>query len=886
MRRRGFAAPDRAARAIAMSLDARIIAAVIRLVQASRRHPAALVMPIVAAAAVIGILTARHIGIDTDTEKLFSPQLAWRRASAEIDREFPQNTDLLALIIDGATPDQAEDAAAVLAQRLAAEHDLFQDVRQPDGGPFFQKNGLLFLSRAEVQSFADTVIAAQPMLGTLAADPSPRGVFDALDLLAQGPLHGEISVNELARPFRAVALALDAAVDGRYQPLSWQQLLSDRKPLPREMRRVVLARPALNYGVIEPARHAIEAAHTIARAEGFVPARGVRVRATGPAALSDDQLSALEEGAGIAAAGSLALLVFWLILAVRSLRTAGAILITLAIGLIACVGFAVGVVGPFNPISVAFAPLFIGIAIDFGIQFSVRYAAEREHSADMPDAFRRTAVGVGLPLVVAGAATAAGFLALFPTDYRGMSDLGLIAGAGMLIALALNLTLLPALLALFRCGGFKEAGGLASAAPLDGFLIRHRGRVMAVAGLAAALSIVALAGLRFDFDPINLENPRSESVQTLFDLMKDPDTSPYTLDVLARSAADAAELAGRSGSMPEVSQAIWVGSFVPEDQRAKLDILADARDLLAPTLSPITVKPAPGAREVLDAAARCAGDVGKLAERGDSASAELAAALGRARARGPAMVPMLAANLSEGVAHRLEDLRLALQAAPVSLDTIPPELKRDWVAADGRLRIEIFPKGDARDPNVLRRFVTAVRAIAPEATGMPIGIQESARTVIRAFALAGCIATAAITLLLAIVLRRIRDIAAVLGPLLLAGLLTLATTVPAGIPLNFANIVTLPLLLGIGVAFDIYFVLRWRAGEPGLLRSPTARAVVFSAVTTGTAFGSLALSKSPGMADMGKLLSLGLFYTLICTLFVLPAFLGAAPAATAAAKRE
>ena len=103
--------------------------------------------------------------------------------------------------------------------------------------------------------------------------------------------------------------------------------------------------------------------------------------------------------------------------------------------------------------------------------------------------------------------------------------------------------------------------------------------------------------------------------------------------------------------------------------------------------------------------------------------------------------------------------------------------------------------------------------------------------------------------------------------------------------LNFANIVTLPLLLGIGVAFDIYFVLRWRAGEPGLLGSPTARAIVFSALTTGTAFGSLALSKSPGMADMGKLLSVGLFYTLVCTLFLLPALLGNAPVVRPPAER-
>jgi len=859
-----------------MNSDSRLIALVTRLVQASHRHAIALSILILAGVAVIGYLAARHIGIDTETDRLFSPDLPWRRAAAELDRAFPQNAELLAVVIDGTTPDQAEDAAAILARRLAANPDLFQDVRQPDGGVFFRKNGLLFLPRAEVQKFADEMIAAQPMLGTLAADPSPRGVFNALDLFAQGPLHGEVAIDALDRPFRAVARAVEVTLDGGYQPLSWQNLLSDRRPLPRELRRLVLARPTLNYRVVEPGRRAIEAVRAAAQAEGFVPARGVRVRVSGPVALSDDQLSALEEGAGIAAAGALGLLVFWLFLAVRSPRAVAAILITLAAGLVACVGFAVAVVGRFNPISVAFAPLFIGIAIDFGIQFSVRYAAEHAAGTNSADAFRRTAAGVGPPLVVAGAATAVAFLSLVPSDYRGVSDLGLIAGAGMLIALAFNLTLLPALLGLFRSGGFKEAGGFACAAPLDRFLIRRRSWVMAVAAVAAAASAAALPRLRFDFDPINLENPRSESVQTLFDLMKSPDTTPYTLDVLTGASA-VAEQARRLGSLPQVSEAIWIGSFIPEDQSAKLEILADAGDLLAPTLAPLSVKPAPSAREILDAASRCADDAGKLAARGDRTSTELAAALGRAAARGEGIVPLLDANLSQGIPRRLEDMRLALQASAVSLDTIPSELKRDWVAGDGRYRIQVFPKGDARDPSVLRKFVAAVQREAPNAAGLPIGIQESARTVIRAFTIAGCIATTAITLLLALVLRNIRDLAAVLGPLLLAGLFTLATSAAAGIALNFANIVTLPLLLGIGVAFDIYFVLRWRAGELYLLRSPTARAVVFSALTTGTAFGSLALSKSPGMADMGKLLSIGLFYTLVCTLFVLPALLGASP---------
>ena len=362
-------------------------------------------------------------------------------------------------------------------------------------------------------------------------------------------------------------------------------------------------------------------------------------------------------------------------------------------------------------------------------------------------------IGLGLPLTVAGAATAVGFLSLFPTDYRGVSNLGLIAGAGMVIALALNLTLLPALLQLLRARGFKEAHGVAGAGRLDQWLIGHRSRVLLGVTVATIASLVALKWLHFDFDPINLENPAAESVQTLFDLMKDPQTTPYALDVLTPSSPAAAALVTKLNALPQVSQVLWIGSFVPSDQSAKLAMLADTRELLEPTLSPPSTKPAPSPQEILEAAKHCAAELSKLGEHGDRISSALADALTRAVAQGAAIVPLLEANLAQGVSNRLEDMRLVLQAAPVDLDALPAELKQDWIAADGRHRVQVFPKGNARDTATLLKFVTAVRRVAPDASGTPVGIQESGRTVVRAFAIAGVIAIVAITLLLALVLR-------------------------------------------------------------------------------------------------------------------------------------
>ena len=230
--------------------------------------------------------------------------------------------------------------------------------------------------------------------------------------------------------------------------------------------------------------------------------------------------------------------------------------------------------------------------------------------------------------------------------------------------------------------------------------------------------------------------------------------------------------------------------------------------------------------------------------------------------------------LLDGLKLRLEQTRTALEAERVSVDRMPQDLVREWVAADGRARVEVAPEGDQNDDATMSRFASAVLAVAPDATGLPILVQQSARTVVRAFIEAGALALVSITLLLLLVLRRIGDVLVTLVPLLLAGVVTLELTVLLGLPLNFANIIALPLLLGVGVAFKIYYVLAWRGGETSPLASSLTRAVVFSAVTTATAFASLWLSNHPGTSSMGKLLSLSLVTTLAAAVLFQPMLMG------------
>jgi predicted RND superfamily exporter protein len=257
-----------------------------------------------------------------------------------------------------------------------------------------------------------------------------------------------------------------------------------------------------------------------------------------------------------------------------------------------------------------------------------------------------------------------------------------------------------------------------------------------------------------------------------------------------------------------------------------------------------------------DAARRLAGDTIKLAQADEET---------RARAKNAFIVPF-----ETGIAQ----LRGFLGAERITKDNLPQALKRQWVTPDGRARVEVAPKGNTDNTEVLRSFARATLAVYPTATGGPISILESSRTVVRAFFEAGFYALVSIAILLWIVLRRFGDVLLTLVPLLLAGVVTLELCVLIGMPLNFANIIALPLLLGVGVAFKIYYIMAWRSGRTNLLQSSLTRAVIWSALTTATAFGSLWLSQHPGTSSMGKLLALSLVCTLAAAVLFQPALMG------------
>jgi hopanoid biosynthesis associated RND transporter like protein HpnN len=592
--------------------------------------------------------------------------------------------------------------------------------------------------------------------------------------------------------------------------------------------------------------------------------------------MADEEFGTVAEGAVLNTTLTVAAVLLILWLALRSGRIIFAVVVSLFAGLALTAAAGLAMVGALNLISVAFAVLFVGIGVDFGIQFSVRYRQERHDRDALREALIAAGRNAGKPLALAAAATTAGFYAFLPTDYRGVSELGLIAGSGMIIAFLTNITLLPALLVLLNPPGEPREVGYRALAPVDRFMARHRIAILTVTALCVAAGLPLLQRLQFDFNPINLRSDKVESVATFNDLMKDPATSPNTIDILTPSLADAEALGAKIEHLPEVSRVVTLASFVPDHQPEKLAVIQDAANLLGPSFDPPTHPKNPSDEKTkasLKDAARAFADAGKKGG-GVAIATRMADVLDRLADAEPERRAKVESVLMDGFKLRLSQIRAALGAEAVSLKTLPEDIVSDWTTADGRARIQVAPKGDGNDNDNLRRFASAVLAVAPQATGVPILIQESAKTVVRAFIQAGALALFSITLILFVALRRVSDVLMTLVPLLLAGVVTLELCVLIGLPLNFANIIALPVLLGVGVAFKIYYVLAWREGETSLLASALTRAVIFSAMTTAVAFGSLFFSSHPGTSSMGELLALSLCTTLAAAVLFQPILMG------------
>ncbi len=836
---------------------------------------------------------ATHLGINTHHTAIIGDDLEFWKAYSEFGKVFPIIDEALLVVVDAETPARAREATAALADALIAQPERFARVYVPGGSPFFERHALLYLSTEELEDLADNLASVQPLLAEVSRD---RSLTNLAGVLRDSIKYAEDGgpAPDMSLVFDSLSNAASAVLVGRPGPVSWTELLMKRKLPGDSDRRVIVLHPIFDYDRLLPGSRAIDAVRNTALELGLDAETGVQVRVTGNVALNTEEMLLVARQAVFAVVGCLVLVGAVLFVALRSVRVATGILAALLSGLVCTAAFAAFTVGDLNVISIAFAVLFIGLGVDFGIHLGMRFAELVREGSNDAAALAETAGGVGPSVVLCACTTAMGFFVFLPTPYKAVAELGLISGAGMLISLACSLTVLPAVLVVMSGDvGRVWKGATAFERVLVRLAVRHPHLVRRTAAAAGLLCLLWVPQVRFDHNVVAMRDPSTESAQTFNDLLAESDTSPWTIDVMAPDLESARETADRLRELDVVGHAVTLADYVPDEQEAKLDILADLILFVPPPPSAELPPPPPLAEQIealralqvaLNSPQLQGGDPGRAASA-QRAAASLERFLVRLERidRKQHELDAFEASLTGTLPDQMQRLWRALEPGEVTLSDLPLDLTRRMLAEDGRARLEVLPRDNLSEVEALERFVDDVQTVVPNATGSAVALLEWSRVVTRSFQQALTLAAIAVTLLLWILWRRISDVGLVLVPMALAAALTTATAVLLGIRFNFANVVVLPLLLGIGVDSGIHLVSRHRAlhgrelesatPETELLGSSTAQAVLFSALTTMGSFGSLALSTHPGIASLGQLLLIGVTYTLLCNLVVLPALI-------------
>ncbi len=819
--------------------------------------------------ALIGCgLAVSLLGINTDTSDMIDANAPYRQDQIAYETVFPQADNEILVLIRADSPDAVDLFTENLSRSLSDTQDV-NSIFNPELDPFFQRNGLLFLDTEELETTLTQLTEAAPLIERLTLDPSLPSLFDALAQAA------EQDDDSAAGIFNAVADTLTHNLNAKRRALSWRSaFVEDLEP---PFQRVLTIDPMLDNSRLRPSAVIQEAIDEHVKAIRLDTNINAQVYVTGNPVLRSDELLSVSRGIGLAFFISFILVGLLLLWALRSLILAIFTLISLVISILITAGIAALIYQELNLVSIAFTVLMVGLGVDFAIHLLLHIVHERGKGKSTSAAFYRTSRGIGTALVLTAPSTALAFLAFAPTKFVGMSQLGVVAAIGVIVAFLVATSFLPAVYSFLNRPKFraKKQGRNIEAKRLS--LIEKIRPTIAVGVIVLGLlATVLLPRAKFDADPMALRNRTAPSVVAFNKLFDRPETTPYRLNYLAPDEMAAHDAAAIFEQLDSVKSARTLQDFIPKGQADKLELIEYAAIGLEIAVSgegeayPIAPHPVGRLIEALEA-------------RSDLSSRRLKTALiawQSAIAADSDLQKRTEHDLFFYWPYELERLRKQIQAREVSRKSLPATITSRYSADGGLARVEIIPKKDLRDKGLRRQFISDIARIAPQSEGT--GISGSARSVQaagdivqRAMLQAIFAALFMVSLLLYWVVRDVKLVIIMLVPLILAGILTTASGVIFGLPYNFANVIVLPLLIGIGVDSSLHLALQSRktGHKLSVFDTVTPRAVLFSGFTTIASFGSLTFSEHRGTSSMGALLSIAIIWVIICTVFVTPSLM-------------
>ncbi|MEM0922351.1 MAG: MMPL family transporter [Pseudomonadota bacterium] len=802
----------------------------------------------------ISIWAAAGLEIDTDSSRMLNPELPFQADALALRAAFPEDKTAILILVEAETAETADQAVTQIATKLEDAPGIAR-VFAPSIDPYLLRNGLLWSDLAAFDGQMRRISQSANLIATLRSDPNVAGFLSALDQarrLAEGAGRGA----DLAPIYQEAAKVFDAAAEGRVAPLAWISAMAGDAGSSAVL-RVLTVTPEPDYTALNPVKPALTA---VSAAVDQAAAPDVSIGITGDPALRAEELRSVTARIFWSLALSVVFVAGVLWLALGSLGRMGISLAALLATLVLTAGAAAVTVGSLNLISIAFIVLMVGLGIDFAIHFLAHLDEKSGGPEPTGETLARTGRSLGPALVLAAGSTSLAFFAFTVTDFRGMAQLGVIGGVGVLIAFAVAITLLPAAVALRPALALGKPRGA-----VPGFLRARPVFTLSMVVLGLASAMIA-TGARFDSDPMGLRDPESGSVQSFLRLTQEPGRNPLRASLLVADAEEAARLAPVFEALPSVDRVLSLDALIPEAQGRKLDLL----DLAWPSLDH-AVQGVPEDLTGDNEGRALLSPISLAANLGDSpAERSLAAALTRfAYAATPRAQTAAEEALFLHFPALLQRLSALTEMDEVTRAGLPSVLRERYLSPSGQYRIEILPVGDLADPSTRSSFVAEITSFAPKATGGPVQIEGARGAVSAAMLVALAVSLAGAAMLSGLVLRSLTGVVAILLPILLAGAVCMAATVLLDMPFNYANVIVLPLMIGIGVDTGIHLALRARQ-EDAVFETATPMAAFYSALTTIAAFGTLGLSHHVGTASMGILLAIGLSATVLMCFALTP----------------
>ena len=814
-----------------------------------------------------GCFVYKNISVNTSNTDLLSKELTFRKNEIAFKKEFPQFSNNIIVVVDAKKSDIAKDIASSLYELVKTkEGELFSDIFYPEELDFFKKNGLLYLSEEELENKLDEMVDYQPFISRLSQDQTLYGLLNTINLFLSADL-SDSYIDQINKLLKSLT---------EQKSLTWGDLFSDENV--SNYREIIYLQPKLNFSNFFPSEDSlffleeqiknIKKNYEHIEYKNFSKDYNFNIRLSGTVPMEQDELNTLGDGAKIGVIISLILIFVFLLFTFKNSLYLLASFLTLIIGLIWTTTFALLFFKELNLISIAFAILFIGLGIDFSIHYLLR--TYEFSSKEFRGFLISTDNSISNALLLTAIAIAIGFFSFAFTSFQGLGQLGIIAGTGMFISLFLTLFFLPSFLILIKKIFNQNLGNYGNNYLGDFYFVgfmsffKRNSKIFFILSIFFLLfSIFNLKNIKFNNDPLKLRNQESASVITMNELIKDKSINPYSVDVLAKNISKGNELKKKLSDSDQIKEITFFEDLIPQNQDAKLEILnqfkiffpeVDLNESIAPKNNDIVRKENELLKSIEDkinAKYNSMIDttyIDKLKERKHSE------------------------NIFYFFIENIKKFNNSLKAERISKENIPGSLKSRYVGKNGKIRVEIVPFKNLNDQTNKKEFAEFVFKVAPNVSGGAFTTYGAGKTILQSFKEAMIISICLTTLFLFFTLRNFKKVFIVFINLVAALLFSLSFLTFLDLNLNFANIIALPLLFGLGAATSIQTILRteqFKTLDDYFANSTTPRAIIFSLLTTLGTFFVLSLSSHVGTASMGKLLIISIFSIYLANLTIL-----------------